>query len=120
MFHWLRTLFRSPPDPVADFTARRGELLHQWFGAAGVSGRPKWLNWVEYEASGEPLFVRKFAFAPVVVRFEPLPDGPLDDVPQAREPRAVVAVFRWQRGRWTTDGRAVFNLTPQQVAEQLK
>lgn len=120
MFHWLRTLFRPPPDPVAEFAARRGELLHQWFGAAGVSGRPKWLTWAGYESFGEPLFVREFGLVPVVVRFEPVPGAPLDDVPQAREPRAVVAVFRWRRGRWTTEGRAVFNLTPQQVADQLK
>ncbi len=119
MLRWLRSLFRRPASPAA-FEAARGELLDHWFRTAAGTGRPKWLTWAGWEPAGEPVFAGAFALVPVVVRFEPVPGAPLDDVPQAREPRAVVAVFRWERGRWATDGRAVFNLTPQQVAGQLK
>jgi hypothetical protein len=115
VFHWFRSLFRRPASPAA-FDAARGELLAHWFRTAAGAGKPKWLTWAGWEPAGEPLIVRDLALVPVVVRFEPVPGGPLEDVPQAREPRAVVAVFRWERGYWTTDGRAVFNLTPQQVA----
>ena len=118
MLRWLRRLFR-PADPAAEFLARRGELLAEWFRVASTSGKPKWLTWVGYEEIADPLFVRGLALAYLLVRYEPVADAPLEHVPQAREPRPVVAVFTFRHGRWATDGRAVFNLTPQQVAERL-
>jgi hypothetical protein len=75
--------------------------------------------WVNCEPLGEPLFGPGWAVLPVLVQFEPTPGGGLEDVPQAKEPRPVVAVFAWARRRWTTAGRAVFNLTAAQVAAQL-
>ena len=101
--------------------ARDGPALFQdWFRVASTSGKPKGLTWVRYEPIGEPHFAHEVALVPVLVHFEPVADGPLADVPQAWEPRAVVAVFQFIRGHWKTDGRAVFNLTPQQVAEQVE
>jgi hypothetical protein len=118
MLRWLLSLFR-PSNPIAEFTIRQTELLANWFRIAAASGRPKWLTWVGYESLGDPIVTDRVALVPVLVRFEPISDAPLEDVPQAREPRSVVAVFRFE-GEWTTDGRVVFNLTPQQVAEQMK
>jgi hypothetical protein len=115
---WLRSLFRRP-DPPAEFRARRPELLAEWFRTAASSGKPKGLVWVSCEPLGEPLFGPGWAVMGVMVQFEPTPDGPLADVPHAREPRPVVAVFGWNRGRWATSGRAVFNLSASQVAAQL-
>ena len=61
---------------------------------------------------------RLVALAPVVVRFEPVPGSEMEDVPQAREPRPVTALFTFERGAWRTAGRAVFNLSPAQVVER--
>lgn len=119
MFHWLCSWLPRTPDPNKAFAANRILLLESWFRTAAPSGKPKWLTWVGYEPLGEPHFAHNIALVPLMVRFEPVPGGPLEDVPQAREPRAVVAVFRFTRGQWTTDGRALFNLTVHQVAEQL-
>jgi hypothetical protein len=99
--------------------ARQVELVALWFGTAGKTGKPKGLTWVRCEVLGEPTFGNGWAVLPVLVTFEPTADGPLADVPQAWEPRAVVAVFNYARRRWTTGGRAVFNLTPAQVATRL-
>jgi hypothetical protein len=115
---WLRSLFRRP-DPPADFRANQPELLAEWLRAAAAFGKPKGLTWVGYEVLGEPLFGPGWAVLPVQVQFEPTPDGGLADVPQAREPRPVVALFAYTRRRWGTGGRAVFNLTASQVASQL-
>ena len=118
MLTWLRSLFRHP-DPSAKFRAKQPELVSEWFRIAASSGKPKGLTWVGYEVLGEPLFGPGWAVLPVLVPFEPSPDGGLADVPQAREPRPVVAMFAYTRRRWITDGRAVFNLSADQVAKKL-
>jgi hypothetical protein len=115
---FLHSLF-ARPDPPAEFRGRQAELLALWFDTAATSGKPKGLTWQGYEPLGEPLFGGGWAVLPLLVQFAPTPDGGLEDVPQAKEPRAVVAVFAYARRRWSTSGRTVFNLSPAQVAEQL-
>lgn len=115
-WQWLR----RAPDAVPPFQPERE--LPVWFARAAAAGTPRGLTWVGFDPAGEPLLVgdadRVLSLMPAVVRFEPDPDGELADVPQAREPRTVVAVFELRRGRWETDGRTVFNLTPRQFAER--
>jgi len=115
MFRWLRSLFRRS-DPPAEFRSRQTELLDLWFRTASATGKPKGLTWVKCEPIGEPIFGHGWALLTTMVQFEPVADGPLADVPQAREPRPVVAVFAYTRLRWSTGGRAVFNLSAEQVA----
>jgi hypothetical protein len=120
---WLRRLFRGKPDARAAFRANQSALLRA-FQQAAASGRPRGLLWVEVEASGEPVFVRErgtrqlVALVPAVVRFEPEEGSDLEDVPQARESRPVVALFTFDGRAWQTVGRAVFNLSPSQVIER--
>ena len=120
MMRWLFGRI-SPRD---EFQRQRIELLQAWFDAAARSGSPRGLTWVSWTDNGEPLPAKDMAngqllaLVPVVVQFEPIEGGGLDDVPQAREPRAVVAVFRWARRMWVPDGGAIFNLTPQLVIER--
>ena len=118
---WQRVGGR-PADPATDFRARCENLLRTWFAAAAAAGKPRGLTWLGYEVAGDPLVVRDgkrvLALMPAVVRFEPVPDGELADVPQAREPRTVIAVFEFRRGEWATDGRTVFNLTPRQLVDR--
>ena len=107
--------------PRDEFLRRQSELTRSWFDGAARSGSPRGLTWTSWIADGEVLHAKDtasclpLALVPVVVQFEPVEGGGLDDVPQAREPRAVVAVFRWDRRTWVPDGRAIFNLTPLQV-----
>lgn len=126
MIGWLRRLFHRPPDPAVAaerFRRERGELLAAFLAAARATGKPRGLTWESVEANGEPLLVEDgaghlVALAPVVVRFEPVPGSDMEDVPQAREPRPVTAMFMFERGAWRTVGRAVFNLSPAQVVEK--
>ena len=117
MLSWLRTLFRRP-DPPAEFRANEPALVAEWFRTMATSGKPKGLTWVTCEVIGEPLFGHGWAVLPAMVQFEPTPDGGLEDVPQARDPRPVVAVFGYARRRWTP-GRTVFNLSAGQVAKAM-
>ena len=109
---WMRLSGRSPDEDALRIRPELG----RWFAAAAATGKPRGLTWLGYEPAGDPLVVRDgdrlLSLLPAVVRFEPVPDGELADVPQAREPRTVVAVFEFRDGRWETDGRTVFNLTP--------
>ena len=116
----MRWLFGGR-SPHAAFALRKSTLLQAWFDGAARSGLPRGLTWTSWIEAGEAVRAtdlangQLLALAPVVVQFEPIVGGGLDDVPQAREPRAVVAVFRWTRRTWVPDGRAIFNLTPVQV-----
>ncbi len=107
--------------PRAVFARAQGELLQRWFDGAARSGNPRGLTWTSWTGNGEAVHAkdtatgRPLVLVPVVVQFEPVEGGALDDVPQAREPRAVVAVFRWIGRVWVPDGGAIFNLTPAQV-----
>ncbi len=127
MIGWLWRLLRRPPDPAAAaelFRRERAALLEAFLTAVRATGKPRGLTWVSAEADGEALLVeerpsgRLVALAPVVVHFEPEPGSEMEEVPQAREPRPVTAVFTFDRGAWRTAGRAVFNLSPAQVVEK--
>jgi hypothetical protein len=124
MSGWLRRLFRGEPDARVAFRTDQSALLKAFRQAAAASGRPRGLIWVEVEPDGEPVFVRErgtrqlVALLPAMVRFEPEPGSDLEDVPQAREARPVVALFTFDGRAWQTVGRAVFNLSPTQVIER--
>ena len=118
MLTFLRNLFRRS-DPTGEFRANETALLAEWFRIASTSGMPKGLNWIGYDSLGESRLGVGFATAALEVRFEPMEDGVLADVPQAREPRRVIAIFRYRNGKWTTDGRAVFNLSLDRVTNAL-
>ena len=109
---------------AAGFHRNQPALVAAFLRAARGQGRPRGLEWVSAEPAGEPMFVRdpktggRVALLPTVVTFRPIEGSELEDVPQAREPRTVTAMFAFDRGEWRTTGRAVFNLTPAQVIER--
>jgi hypothetical protein len=90
--------------------------------AAAETGKPRGLTWAGCEITGDAVLARDrqtrgiVAFVPVVIRFEPVAGSEMEDVPAAREPRPATAVFAFVRGHWRTDGRVVFNHTPEQAA----
>lgn len=113
-------------ERAGDESFRRNQSTHltAFLDAARKQGRPRGLVWVSAEPAGEPVFVRdpktggRVGLLPVVVTFRPVEGSEMEDVPQAREPRTVTAMFAFERGDWRTTGRAVFNLTLAQVVER--
>lgn len=102
----------------------RAELLERWFAAAAASGSPRGLAWVSHSNAGAVVWAKSvaenqwLALIPVEVQFEPLLGSELEDVPQAREPRGVIAVFRFHGRMWVPDSRAIFNLTIPQLLDR--
>ncbi len=80
---------------------------------------PRGLKWQGVSPAGPPLMHGTTALQPVTVSFEPLPDGGLEDVPQAREPRQAVAVYAWDGDGWRPTGKLVFNLSAADVVQRL-
>lgn len=81
---------------------------------------PRGLRWLGISRSGAPLLQGRTVLQPVTVCFEPVPDGGMEDVPQAREPRQAVAIYTWDGRQWSPTGKLVFNLSVEQVAARLR
>ena len=116
MRNWLRNWFRP--------TYHSNECRERFFAIASAAGNPRGLRWLSVEPNGEPTFAHDekgqlHALLPLIVSFEPIPGSDMEDVPAARIPRPILALFRRERRTWTTDGRSIFNLTALQAVEML-
>ncbi|MCO6454637.1 MAG: hypothetical protein J5I93_04980 [Pirellulaceae bacterium] len=100
------------------FQRRREWLEARFLTLASQSGSPRGLAWVDCEFDNAVAFARDRgtgelrALVGVTIRFEAIEGGGMEDVEAVGNLRAATAVFRWHRGDWETDGRAVFNLNP--------
>src|SRR5262245_60587699 len=101
-----------------DFHLQRERLEAKFFELAGNSGKPRGLRWVGCDFEDDVSYARDrhsgelAALVAVTISFEAVPGGPMEHVEAVGNLRAATAVFRHSRGRWQTDGRAVFNLNP--------
>jgi hypothetical protein len=103
------------------FRLQHERFEEQLLKNAAATGLPRGLKWLSCQISGDALLVRDtltggiVALVPVVIQFEPIEGSDMEDVPAAREPRPATAVFAFARGIWETNGRVVFNHTPEQT-----
>ncbi len=103
------------------FRLQHERFEEQLLKAAGATGLPRGLRWVACRITGDAVLVRDtatggvVALVPVLVEFEPVAGGDMENVPAARAPRPATAVFTFHRGNWHTAGRVVFNHTPDQT-----
>jgi hypothetical protein len=110
----------------ADFRSRRGCIERQFFAAASTSGKPRGLRWKECRfQEGETFAIDRvsgalYALVGVMISFEAVEGGPMEDVEAVGNLRAATAVFVFQKGNWTTDGRAVFNLLPEETVQRFQ
>ncbi len=101
------------------FHLQRERLEAKFFELASNSGKPRGLRWTDdchfdddvtyarHRQTGELC-----AFVAVTIAFEAIEGGGMEEVEAVSNLRAATAVFRLDRGRWQTDGRAIFNLNP--------
>jgi hypothetical protein len=110
----------------AEFARDRGDLQDQFFATAAASGRPRGLRWVKCDFRGEPAFARDpatgamQALVAVEIGFEAIEGGGMEEVEAVGNIRAATAVFRRDHDQWTTDGRTVFNLNPQETISHFR
>jgi hypothetical protein len=101
-----------------DFHREREHLEAHFVKRAGASGRPRGLAWTDCDFADDVVYTRDrksgelSALVAVTIHFEAVEGGGMEEVEFVRAPRDATAVFRVDRGRWTTDGRAVMNLNP--------
>jgi hypothetical protein len=109
-----------------DFVRDQDELEVEFLGAADASGKPRGLTWTMCEFQDGLRLARDRATGDLIglvaatVSFAAVEGGGMEDVDAVGKLRAVTAVLTWRHGRWTTAGRAVFNLEPHEVLERYR
>ena len=105
------------------FVLRREWLEAEFLKYAGLRGIPRGLRWVECEFDSEVQFARDRtsrqlrALVAATIRFEAIEGGGMEDVEAVGNLRAATAIFFYDSGKWTTSGRALFNLNPTEAIQ---
>ena len=101
-------------------------LEQEFLRAAAASGKPRGLTWAQCNFHDEVLLAHDratgdvYALRAVTIRFEAVAGGDMEEVEAVGNLRYATAVFVYRRRRWTTDGRAIFNLGPQETLEKYR
>jgi hypothetical protein len=104
-----------------EFHRSREHLEAHFLTRASGSGKPRGLKWTDCEFADDVVYTRDrktgelSALVAVTIRFEAIEGGGMEEIDFVRAPRDATAVFRVDQGRWTTDGRAVMNLNPDET-----
>lgn len=104
-----------------EFRLQRERLEALFFKLASSSGRPRGLRWTECDFENDVSYARDratgelSAFVAVTIAFEAIEGGPMEDVEAVGNLRAATAVFTHKAQGWTTSGRAMFNLNPNEA-----
>ncbi len=108
------------------FRLQREQLEAKFFDLAGSRGVPRGLRWLECDWQNDVTFARDLgsglltAFVAVNIRFEAIEGDDMEDVEAVSTVRDAAAVFHYQKGRWGTGGRPLFNMNPQDAIERLQ
>jgi hypothetical protein len=106
------------------FRLQHRRLEEQFLKAARATGKPRNLHWAGCEFTGDPILARErhgrrlTAIVPMVVQFEAIAGSDMEGLPAVDQAKRACAIFTFARGEWTTTGRAVFNLSPDEVVRQ--
>jgi hypothetical protein len=111
---------------LREFKLQRERLEAKFFDLAASLGKPRGLRWIECDWQNRVTFARDThsglltAFVAVNIRFEAIAGGEMEDVAAVGTVRDAAAVFHYQRGRWGTGGRALFNMNPEDALTRLQ
>jgi hypothetical protein len=118
-FLWKRAGEKTSPEQMRQaFQQQRPLLQAAVLQQAARTGKPRGLRWTTCEFHPEVTLGQDqesglvVGFVGVTVSFEAIAGGPMEDVEAVGNLRAGTAVFLYERGRWSTDGRVLFNLDP--------
>jgi hypothetical protein len=111
-----------------DHARKQFHLRREWLEAtfltlASQSGKPRGLQWVDCEFDDAVSFARDRntgrlrALVGVTIRFEATVGGGMEDNPNVANLRAATAIFYLDGENWSTNGKAIFNLSPEQAIE---
>jgi len=109
---------------IMEFTEQKPRLAETFRAAADATGKPRGLRWKDCELHNGVLFARDtrrdelVALVGVTISFEAIEGGGMEDVEAVGNLRCATAIFVFRGREWTTDGRAVFNLEPEQALDR--
>jgi hypothetical protein len=124
--------FRRRRDAIRLERARRQfHLRREWLEAdfltlASARGKPRGLTWRDVEFSDEAVFATDRstgelrAFVGVMIGFEAVAGGEMEDNPNVENIRLATAVFLFDDRHWQTEGRALFNLNPLEAIDRFQ
>ncbi|MBX7104945.1 MAG: hypothetical protein K1X57_12740 [Gemmataceae bacterium] len=103
------------------FRLQRELLEARFLDAAASTGKPKGLEWKDVEldpfielvrdrASGELL-----GLSAATIKFAAIAGGPMEGIEAVDNLRYASAVFIFRKSHWHTDGRALFNMHPEEA-----
>src|SRR5262245_53007255 len=110
----------------ARFLLRREWLEARFLTLATQSGKPRGLEWVQCDFDNGVRFARDRhtgslrAFIGVTIGFRAIAGGGMEEVDAVGDLRAATAVFLFENNEWTTNGRVLFNMNPDEAIVQHK
>ena len=114
-----------PHRLLRQFERHRESLERQYFELASSTGLPRGLRWRNCDWLPVKILLRDRAtnqpnlLVSINLRFEAIAGGDMDDVAAVSNIRDACAVFQWQGNTWTTSGRTLFNMNPEEARERL-
>lgn len=119
-----RRLAGKLPHARESLANEQSRLEREFIEKAPAAGKPRGLTWVacDFHEGAVLAYDRTtgevYALRAVTVQFEATPGGGMEEVEAVGSLRYATAVFIYRGGSWTTDGRVVFNLGPQETLEK--
>ncbi len=109
------------------FHRQRERLEARFLQLAATSGKAPRLRWEDCDFANDVTYARDrrsrrlCAFVAVTIAYEHPESGMvLDEIGSVTKLRAATAVFHFDRGRWDTLGRTVFDLNPTEAVSHFK
>lgn len=110
---------------LQSFELHRQELRNSFFAQAAASGRPRGLQWKHCDWLDTFALVfdtesgMHTLFCGVNLSFTAVEGGDMEGVEAVSMIRDGSAVFHYQKNRWGSGGRVLFNLDPQMAAQTM-
>jgi hypothetical protein len=108
------------------FRLQRERLELLFLPAAAETGKPRGLRWVECSFDDDVIYARDrttrevVALVGVTIRFEAVEGSDMEGLPAVGNLRNASAVFFFHKGRWQTNGKAVFNMNPAEAVHHFR
>jgi hypothetical protein len=108
------------------FALQREHLEAKFMDVAAATGKPRGLYWRDCDWTDGVSFARDRvsgemnALVGVTIQFEAIPGGVMEDEPAVANLRNATAVFYFQKGQWHTNGRAIFNMNPDEALKHFE
>ena len=105
----------------AAFFDHQSNLQQRFFSIVSKSGKPKGLTWKSCKFDEATIWAIEkqsanlHALLSVVIHFEAVLGGPMEDVEAVGNARIATAIFFYDGSRWDTRGDILFNLEPHDV-----